>query len=241
MIKLTDILKEIEISKPGKISIKVTNKSYIDVNSDIIIEFIYQDSEFSTRSSEFNDTLQNVVKELKQNINNLYSDHYKFTDLHKYMSVELSEIFDVFTTKDEILTLVDYYNKNQYQELLEYILEAQSKTEYWQQQEDKLYIEGNSIMDPTGVEIITLNEVKEGIEEILLPFVTLYNQLGNTKFTIGDGEYVGEDFIIEADDDGIWYTESLMNEDFNRVLSVFTKNGYITIDKKDYNENPEVF
>jgi hypothetical protein len=230
-------LNEAFINAP-KEALRVTTKSYKNVNADIIDEFISHDNEYGSRSSEFNDTLQNVVEELKENIYNLYSDFYKFSDIYRFSDGVINEVFEDTLTKDIVLTLVDYYNKNGNQELLEYILDAQQKA---QPNVDDLYIENNNIINPNDGELITLTEIRKDIEEVLLPFVTLWNELGTGSFTILKGSYIGETYLIEAEEDGIQYIEPLFDEGFDKVLSTFESNGFMTIDQEAYDDNVEVF
>lgn len=230
-------LNEAFINIPSEI-LRVTTKSYKDADASIIDKFITQDSENGGRSSTFSDTLQNVVEELKENIHNLYSDLYKFSNLFFFSSGVLSEIYEDNFTKNDALTLVDYYNKNDNQGLLEYILDAQQKASSGM---DDLYIENNAIIDPNNGELITLTEIKKDIKKVLLPFITLWSELGTDNFTIIYGDYIGETYLVEAEENGIKYIEPLFNADFDKVLSIFEPNGFMTIDQEAYNDNVEVF
>jgi hypothetical protein len=242
MIKLIDILNEMRVNEPGVLYIKATSESYTDVDADIIVEFIYSDSEMGGRFSEYNDTLQNVVNELKKDINYLAGGYYGFKDLYRFMKGPISDIFEDTLTKNDALTLVDYYNNNDNQGILKYILDANNSTDYWQSQEELPYIEGDHIIvEPDKEELMSLKEIKDDIEDVLLPFVTLYNQLGTNKFTIAYGYYVGEEYLVERHNDGISYKEPLWDEDYSRTLSEFNNKGFLTVSYKDYKENPEVF
>lgn len=240
MIKLTQLLKEIEISTPGNTAIKVTNLPYKDIDASIIVDFVYKDNEMGGESSHYNDTLQNVVKEIKNNPNKLYSHPYGFRDLYRFIPGILGEIYEDTLTKNDVLTLVDLYNKKDNQRLLEYVKDALETHTYDDLPTDPLTIENNMIIDPNSGEVIALTQINEGIEEVLLPFVTLLDQLkGN--YTITYGDYVGEGFLIERYGDVILGVESLYGKEFNGTLSEFTKRGTMVINSKTYQENPEVF
>ena len=237
MIKLINLLKEIKIEPRGGI-IKVTNKPYKDINADIILELHYINMENGGVSSYFDDSLQNVIKQLRQNPNNLIGYVFEFHNLYQYMRV-LGEIYEDTLTKDDVLTLVDYYNNNDDQALLEYVKNSMENN-YGGTNDDPLVIENNLIIDPNTGEVITINDIKNDIRDILLPFVTLYNQLGNS-YTIVYGDYVGEGYLIDKDDRGISITEPLWDRDFQNPLSKFTKGGYIEIDGKSIDNNVHVF
>jgi hypothetical protein len=230
-------LAEIKVNDPIS-NVRITEKSYKDANADVIMEFIYTDSESEGRSEEFSDTLQNVLYKLSKKQDSLHKFNYNFKNLYVYMDYNISDIFELeeLSTKENITSLINYYTNNDIQGVLNFIANIYNENS----NQGPFTIEDTGIIDDSNGEFITYDEIKEGIEKVLLPFMTLYNQLGNS-FTVAYGDYNGDNYLIETTENGISAAECLFDEDFTKALSTFNKAGFLTVDRETYRKNPEVF
>ena len=230
-------LAEIKVNDPIP-NVRITEKSYKDANADVIMEIIYKDAGDEGRSEEFSDTLQNVLDKLSKKQDSLHKFYYNFENLYRYMDNNISDIFELeeLSTKENITSLINYYTNNDIQGVLNFIANIYNENS----NQGPFTIEDTGIIDDSNGEFITYDEIKEGIEKVLLPFMTLYNQLGNS-FTVAYGDYNGDNYLIETTENGISAAECLFDEDFTEALSTFDRGGFLTVDRETYRENPEVF
>jgi hypothetical protein len=228
------LLSEIEVGLPGAV-IKVTNKPYKALNSELdkyLLDTIYDIEENNGRSEVFNEPLQEVIEGLRNNSNLLYSVHIRPNDIiykTKHLTYILDEDENDFNIED-IQTLVNLYNNNDDQGLIDYFVSKYGLT----QEED------NFLIDESNGEVYSLNDIKQDIKNYLIPFISAYNELGNRSYTIVYGDYT-EGYLVETDNESIIYKESLFNEDFDTPLSTFDKRGNLVVKGDIERENPMVF
>jgi hypothetical protein len=228
------LLNEIEIGMPGT-AIKVTNKPYKNLNSELnnyLIDLVYNIEDGNGRSGVFEAPLNDVIEDLRNNSDLLYSGHITPNDI-VYQTEVLTDILSEDENDfnlDDVQILVDLYNNNDDQGLIDYFVSKYGLT----QEEDNL-------LDDQNGEFYIINDIKKDIKEHFVPFISAYNELGNRSYTIVYGDYVNEGYLIETDDESIIYKESLLNEEFDETLSIFDNKGYLRIKGDIERENPIVF
>jgi hypothetical protein len=227
------LLNEIEIGLPGT-AIKVTNKPYKNLNSELnnyLIDLVYNIEEGNGRSEVFDAPLNDVIEDLRGNSDLLYSGHITPNAIvyqTRYLTDILSEDENDFNL-DDVQILVDLYNNNDDQGLIDYFVSKYGLT----QEEDNL-------LDDQNGEFYIINDIKKDIKEHFVPFISTYNELKNS-YTVIQGNFADEDYLVETDDESIIYKESLFNEDFDETLSIFDNKGYLRIKGDIERENPIVF
>jgi hypothetical protein len=227
-------LNEIEVGLPGAV-IKVTNKPYKALNPELnnfLIDSIYSIEENNGRSEVFDAPLKEVIEDLRNNSNLLYSGIITPNDIvykTKYLAYILSEDENDFDIED-IQILVNLYNNNDDQGLLDYFVSNYGLTQG----------EDDYLIDESNGETYPINDIKQDIKDYFVPFISAYNELGDS-YTIISGDYATEEYLVETDDESIIYKESLFNSDFDTSLSTFDKRGNLVVKGDIERENPMVF
>jgi len=227
------LLNEIEIGLPGAV-IKVTNKPYKALNSrlsEYLLDVVYEIEEGSNASSHFDALLQDVIEKLRNGEDSLYHANIRPNDIiykTQYLTYILDEDENDFTIED-IQTLVNLYNNNDDQGLLDYFV-----SKYGLTQDD------NFLIDMSNAGVYTANNIKQDIKEHFIPFISAYNELGDS-YSVIQGSFADEDYLVETDDEYIIYKASLFNEEFDEALSTFDKRGNLVVKADVERENPEVF
>lgn len=227
-------LNEIEVGLPGAV-IKVTNKPYKALNPELnkyLIDLIYDIEENNGRSEVFNEPLKDVIEDLRNDSNLLYSGIITPNDIvykTKVLTDILSEDENDFHL-DDIQILVDLYNNNDDQGLIDYFVSKYGLTQF----------EDHFLMDESTTEVYTDYNIKQDIKNHFIPFISAYNELGDS-YTIISGDYANEEYLVETDDESIIYKESLFNSDFDTSLSTFDKRGNLVVKGDIERENPMVF
>jgi len=228
------LLSEIEVGLPGAV-IRVTNKPYKALNSELdkyLLDTIYDMEENNGRSEVFNEPLQEVIEGLRNNSNLLYSGHIRPNDIvykTKVLTNILSEDENDFHL-DDIQILVDLYNNNDDQGLIDYFVSKYGLTQF----------EDHFLMDESTTEVYTDYNIKQDIKNHLVPFISAYNELGDS-YSVIQGSFADEDFLVETYNESIIYKESLFNTFFDTPLSTFDKRGNLVVKGDIERENPMVF
>jgi hypothetical protein len=95
------------------------------------------------------------------------------------------------------------------------------------------------LIDEQG-EVYSLYGIQKDIKNYLIPFISAYNELKDS-YSVIQGSFVDEDFLVETDDESIIYKSSLFNEEFDEALSTFDKRGNLVVKAGIEKENPIIF